>query len=103
MEYKEYIKHVNPIKFEYGNYGKWVRFTDSFTPVDIDKPYNGILIEILLNNGNPVYQSVFSTKEKEVAFRDYDINQEILSYGEYDGLYWRFIPDPPEDRSYDVG
>ena len=44
----------------------------------------------------------FSTKEKEVAFRDYDINQEILSYGEYDGLYWRFIPDPPEDKSYDV-
>ena len=70
---------------------------------DISTKLESLEIEILLNDGNPVYQSVFLTKEKEVAFRDYDINQEILSYGEYDGLYWRFIPDPPEDKSYDVG
>jgi hypothetical protein len=103
MKCSEYLTHVDETKFVRGGFGKWVKFSDSFPPVS-DKEYDGIIIETLFE-GNPSFHSVFMTQDGDVAFLDYDFNNEFFEYGgwSYLNLYWRFVPEPPGNEGYDCG
>lgn len=103
MKVEEYLTHVDETKFIVGDYGKWVKFSESFPPIS-DKEYDGTLIEIL-SEGNPMFASISRTRDDEVSFLDYDFNNEFFEYGgwAYLNLYWRFIPEPPDNEGYDCG
>ena len=45
MKVSEYLTHVDETKFVRGDFGKWVKFADSFPPIS-DKEYDGIIIEV---------------------------------------------------------
>ena len=101
MTYEEYQKHVNESAYTLGDYGRWVKFGDSYPPIVDTTPYHGTIVEVLYN-GNPSFNSIYTCRDGSVHWRDYDFNQEF-SWGEYEEYYWRFVPDPPGNFGYNVG
>lgn len=101
MEYKEYCKHVDASKFTLGDFGRWVRFGDSYPPVS-NVPYRGTTVEFLLG-GDPSFEDIYTCTDGTVRFRDYDNNNEALEWGMWEDYYWRFVPDPPGNEGYNVG
>ena len=100
MTYEEYLRHVHPEAYTLGDYGKWIKFGDSYPPIN---PKGGTTVEVLYENGNPGYEWINMHDDGTVRWRDFDFNQEF-SWGEYEEHYWRFIPeDPPGNFGYNVG
>lgn len=102
MPMKEYMNLINQKIISEVDYGKWINFEESYPPLK-DKPYDGVIIEIL-HRGNPFFHSIFHNG-KRVFLRCYDWNEELLEWRnpDYTNDYWRFVPDPPENEGYDVG
>lgn len=103
MKYSEYLTHVVETKFVRGDFGKWVKFSDSFPPIS-EKEYEGTIIEVLYD-GNPSFESVSKDRNGEVAFLDYDFSNEFFENEDYLflELYWRFVPEPPGNEGYNCG
>ena len=99
---KEYMNLINQKIISEVDYGKWINFKESYPPLK-DKPYDGVLIEIL-HQGNPFFHSIFHNGER-VFLRCYDWHNDLLEYRDpcYTSDYWRFVPAPPGNESYDVG
>ena len=102
MKESDYLKRVHLEKCTPIDYGKWIKFDDSFPPVFSKKPWQGTIIEILLEDGRAIFESVFRTDTGEIRFHDIDISREFLEWQlpEYFELYWRFVPDPPGNFGY---
>ena len=84
------------------DYGKWISFQESYPPLQ-DEAYNGVVIEIL-HEGSPYFHSIFHDGER-VFLRCYDWHNDLLEceLPEFTNDYWRFVPSPPANESYDVG
>lgn len=102
MTIQEYLTHVKTDIVFPIDYGKWIKFSDSFPPLKEGK-YSGTDFEILYE-GNPYFHTVFHNGEY-VCFRDYDMTTDLLEMQlpEYMECYWRYIPNPPGNEGYDCG
>lgn len=99
---EEYMSHVNPDIVSKVDYGKWINFQESYPPLN-EKPYEGVLIEIL-HEGNPYFHDIFHNR-KGVRLLSSDWHDDLFYYHDpkYTSDYWRFVPSPPENESYDAG
>lgn len=102
MPIEEYMSLVKPEIVSEVDYGKWINFEESYPPLK-DKPYKGVLIEIL-HEGDPYFNSIFHDGER-VFLRRFDWHNDLLEYRDPNCTsdYWRFVPDPPGNEGYDVG
>lgn len=101
---KEYNTFVDEKRFVIGDFGKWVRFDESYPPLNAKNALEGTTIEVLCHHGDPTFHCVYCI-EGEVRFRDHDFSTELLEWRMPDclDLYWRFVPDPPCNERYNCG
>jgi hypothetical protein len=102
ITFEEYNRNLNIKFFDFHrDYGKWYQFKETF-PLITEKQ---TFIEVLCDDGNPTFHSIWLNDDGTIRIRDYDFHRELLMWklDECMDLYWRYVPDPPGNCGYSVG